>query len=145
MEKSRNRELKHSADPVPEGVPVNQLEVSRANAIDIGRFLSGHNGQDVKVMDLSALSAWTDFFVICTVTSAAHLNGLMMFVKQRTAELGLEAARKYWSDDGEWNIVDLGDIVIHLMSRDKREFYELEKLWYQAETVYGIGSDQGGA
>ena len=81
-------------------------------------------------------SAWTDFFVIATATSDAHLDGLERHVKDFCAERGIEILRRSRRPDGEdeWRIIDLGPTVIHLFSRRAREFYDLERLYSMART-----------
>jgi ribosome-associated protein len=109
------------------------------NAQELGKLLDEHRGADVVVMDMRLLNFWTDFFVIATVTSNAHLTGLERHVKDYAQEVGLEilrCSRKSENDD-EWRLLDLGGIVIHLMTAKSRSFFELERLWSAAPLVYG--------
>ncbi len=102
----------------------------------IKAFLEDHKVRDVMVMDLSAECSWTDCFVIGTVTSVAHLRGVVHQIWSIINELGLEVANRHKSpgDDG-WELIDCGDIIIHLMSSELREFYNLEKLWKKTEQL----------
>ncbi len=99
----------------------------KANALKA--FLEEHNCKDVEVMDLADCS-WTDCFVIGTVTSVGHLRGVVHQIWDKIIELGLTVNNRHKTpgEDG-WELIDCGDIVIHLMSPDLREFYSLEKLW----------------
>ncbi|MDR0474045.1 MAG: ribosome silencing factor [Treponema sp.] len=107
-------------------------------AEELGRLLSWHKGGDVIVMDMRSLNYWTDFFVIATITSSAHLSGLERHIKDYSAEKGLEHRRSRRNEtqpgisSDEWCLIDLGDIVIHLMNEKSRSFYELERLWGSA-------------
>ena len=104
--------------------------VSGAVSAAIGALLQEHNGQDVCVLDLRGFSSWTDFFIIATVTSNTHMDGLEKYVKEFCREKNVEilgCSRK--SQDDEWRLIDLGSIIIHLMNKRVREFYELERLW----------------
>jgi ribosome-associated protein len=104
---------------------------SEETATALGELLREHNGGDVAVMDLRELNIWTDFFVIATVTSNAHVQGLIRHIKDFTRDRDIEILhrrRKTLSED-EWNLVDLGTVVVHLMSEKARSFYELERLW----------------
>jgi ribosome-associated protein len=111
-----------------------------AAALALGDLLQEHKGGDVKVLDLRGLNAWTDFFVIATVTSNAHLQGLERRVKEFSCEWGreiLRRSRKPPAGTGglvpdEWSLIDMGTIVIHLMTSQARSFYELERLWSAA-------------
>ena len=100
-------------------------------ALKLGALLTEHKGAGVVVMDLRELCTWTDYFVIATVTSSAHLQGLLRHIKDFCAQNGVEILhrRRKSSQGDDWQLVDLGTIVIHLMSAKARSFYELERLW----------------
>ncbi len=102
-------------------------------AFALARLLADHRGGDTVVLDLAIQAGWTDYFVITTATSGAHLRGLARFVEGALAALGLtRLGRPSVADDEEWILIDLGTIVVHLMTERTRTFYELEKLWFQA-------------
>jgi ribosome-associated protein len=87
---------------------------------------------------LRELHSWTDYFIIATVTSGAHRDGLVRHIKDFAGERGFAMRRgpgKSGPDDG-WSLVDLGTVVIHLMSSSSRSFYELEQLWSSAKIVW---------
>jgi len=113
-------------DLLPETKSLN-FETSAA----LGDLLRDHKGADVVVIPLET-SAWTDFFVIATASSSTHLDGLDRHISKFCAEHGIEIlrrSRKPKEQEDEWRIIDLGLVVIHLMSRRAREFYEIERLF----------------
>ncbi|MCR5080941.1 MAG: ribosome silencing factor [Treponema sp.] len=101
-------------------------------ALEIAQLMEDGKGQNVTVIDVSQLNSWTDYFVIVTVTSGAHWQGLYKTIKDYTKENDMEIHKTHnkTSQGDEWNLVDLGSVVVHLMSEDARNFYELEKLWH---------------
>jgi ribosome-associated protein len=104
----------------------------KAYALALGDLLREHRGADVVTLDLREMNAWTDFFVIATAGSSAHLDGLERHIKEFCRERGLEIlrrSRKPAGEDDEWRLIDLGSIVVHLMSGRMRAFYELERLY----------------
>lgn len=105
-------------------------EEIREKAAAISEFLVDHKGLEVITIDVSEECSWTECFVICTVTSLGHLRGLARELWGLLDELGLEVNNRHKAvgDDG-WELIDCGDIVIHLMSQELRDFYSLEKLW----------------
>ena len=112
-------------------------------ALDLGKLLEDHHGVEVMVMDMRSLNFWTDFFVIATVTSNTHLLGLERHIKDFSWERELEILRRSRKPDNngelrseEWCLLDLGDIVVHLMSAKTRSFFELERLWSAAPLIY---------
>jgi len=113
------------------------------NALELGKLLADHNGLNVVVMDMRSLNFWTDFFVIATVTSNTHLSGLQRHIKDYTHEKGMEIIHRSKRPDKtdlsaeEWSLLDLGGIVIHLMTANTRSFFELERLWGAAPIIFG--------
>ena len=101
-----------------------------AKAKAISDFLTEHKGMEVVTIDVSEECSWTECFVICTVSSLGHLRGLARELWGLLNDLGLEVNNRHKSvgNDG-WELIDCGDIVIHLMSQELRDFYSLEKLW----------------
>jgi len=96
----------------------------------IGALLKEHNGQDVAVLDLRGINNWTDFFIIATVSSKTHMDGLERHIKDYCRENDIAIFRSTRKNqDDEWRLIDLGQIIIHLMNKQAREFYELERLW----------------
>ncbi len=112
-------------------------KTTEQKAMELAQLLEDGKGQDVCVLDISALSSWTDYFIIVTVTSGAHAEGLRKYVKEYNKENGLEFHQAdHKSPQGsEWALLDLGEIVIHLMTQEARDFYELEKLWHAGRKV----------
>lgn len=111
-----------------------RLDAKREAALSLGKILQEHKGEDVMVLDVSGSNSWADFFVIATVTSSAHSRGLSRHVQEALKPLALEVrpTRRKIPDGDEWTLIDLGDIVVHLMTQSARAFYDLEKLWYGA-------------
>jgi len=117
----------------PDSPAVPGLDEVRA----ICTLLEEHKGGDVTALDLRELHSWTDFFIIATVSSAAHLHGLMRHITEYADSRGLAVFHRTQKEEsGGWDIVDMGTAVIHLMTTPSREFYELEELWSSARRVY---------
>ena len=126
--------------------PQNAANLDQENlAIALGKLLEEHKGQELIVIDLRPMFTWTDFFVIATVSSSTHLEGLERHIKNFIREQELEIFRrssKTASLDDEWRILDMGTIVVHLMSGRTRSFYELERLYQPplAKIIYSSKS-----
>ncbi len=106
-------------------------------AKEIARLMADGKGRDVTVIDVSGLNSWTDFFVIVTVNSSAHWQGLYRQVRDyiKDNDLEIHATKRRSPDGDDWNLIDLGPIVVHLMSESARGFYDLEKLWHAGKTI----------
>lgn len=103
-------------------------------AIKIKEFVEEHKGKDTVLIDVSENCSWAEVFIISTMTSLGHLKGIARELWGFLADNGLEVHNRHKSvgEDG-WELIDLGDIIIHLMSEDMRDFYSLEKLWQKLE------------
>jgi len=119
-------------------------------ALALGDLLREHKGADVLVLDLRKMGTWTDFFVIATATSDAHLDGMERHIKDFCHEREITILRRSRKptvshrsraydgtqvQEDEWRIIDLGLIVIHLMSRRTRDFYDLERLYLMNQSA----------
>ncbi len=109
----------------------------RENALEIAQLLSDGKAENVRVIDVSALNSWTDFFVIATVQSSTQQQGLAKLIKDyvRENDMKIHVAHQKNASGNDWNLIDIGPVVVHLMSPVARDFYELEKLWHEGEIV----------
>ena len=90
---------------------------------------------DVTVLDLSSVSTTLDFFVIATATAGLQLNAVQENIKQKAMEAGLPRPTVEGPSE-RWLLMAFGgSIVVHLMTREAREYYDLEGLWSDARVV----------
>ncbi len=103
----------------------------------IGSFINDHNGENVQVIDIQEQSSWTDYMIISTVSSTGHLKGLVRQLKEMLSDNSIDILKRHKqiSDDG-WELIDCGSYVIHLMSKDMRDFYDLDKLWFSGKIIF---------
>jgi ribosome-associated protein len=88
---------------------------------------------DLKILDVRGLTTITDVMMICTGTSNRHVVSLARYVYDTVREAGHPVLGIEGLDEGEWALVDLGDVVVHVMQTQTRAFYQLEKLWDMSE------------
>jgi iojap-like ribosome-associated protein len=86
-------------------------------------------GQQIQSLDVTTLSNVMDTFVIATGTSSRHVKSLANNVVADAKEKGIRPIGVEGMEEGEWVLVDFGDMVVHVMLATTRSFYELEKLW----------------
>ena len=93
------------------------------------KVLEDMKGVDLTVIDIVGKSSIADAMIMVTGTSQRHVRSLAESVRTTAKEanhppLGIEGG-----DSSEWVLVDLGDVIVHVMTEEKRDFYSLEKLW----------------
>ena len=92
-------------------------------------------GVDVTVLDIAG-SSIADAMIIATGTSVRHVGSLAESVRLGAKEAGHPPLGVEGDSTSDWVLVDLGDVIVHVMTAEKREFYALEKLW-------SVGPDEG--
>lgn len=96
--------------------------------------LDDKRAKDVRVLDLQPLTASLDCFVIATAESQPQIQALEDAVKERMKDHG-RLPRHVEAPSSRWVLLDYGGVVVHLMSPEAREFYDLEGLWADAEAL----------
>lgn len=102
------------------------LEEIQALAIDA---LEDMKGMDIKVVDVRGKSSVTDILVFASGNSSRQVSSMAGNVVERAKQAGLTVLGTEGEAQGEWVLVDLGEVVVHVMRPEVREFYQIEKLW----------------
>ncbi|MGL4820808.1 MAG: ribosome silencing factor [Bacilli bacterium] len=84
---------------------------------------------EIVALKLEGISAIADYFVICHGNSDKQSQAIAREVKEKVQEAGFEVKRFEGFDDARWILVDTGDVVVHVFTKDERGYYNLEKLW----------------
>ena len=84
---------------------------------------------DIECLSVSELTSVMDYIIICTGRSNRHVRALVDSVVEHSKKNGVLPLGVEGYQGGEWGLVDLGDIVVHVMLQETRDFYALEKLW----------------
>lgn len=112
------------------------MRITRKTVLWAALVAEEKKGGRCLILDMKKVASFTRFFVICTGTSATHLKTLCEALKTRMKEKGLAVLRYEGNGDSGWILLDYGDIVIHLMNEETRRYYNLERLWADADVVY---------
>jgi ribosome-associated protein len=95
----------------------------------IEKILDNNKAKNIVAIDLKNKSYIADYMVIASGTSSRHLQSLSENLVVELKKLGLDNCRIEGKDSADWKLVDAQDIIIHLFHPEKRDFYDLEKMW----------------
>lgn len=116
-------------EPRPGAEPVMELTEIVREAI---AALEDRKGEEIVILDMHAVSSFTDTMVLCTGRSEPHTQALADAVEERLREAGHKPSHVEGKREGHWILLDYLSLVIHVFTPDMRQFYQLEKLWRDA-------------
>ncbi len=91
--------------------------------------LDERKGQNITTLDVRGKTSFTDYMVVVTGTSDRHLRSLCDYVSEKLKENGFKPLGIEGDLGSDWVLLDLGDVIVHAMTAQAREYYQLEKLW----------------
>lgn len=95
--------------------------------------LDSKKGLDVTVLAVGKQTVLADYFVIATGTSSTHVKALADEVEFKLKEAGFECG--HVEGHGDWKLLDYHSVIVHVFTKEAREFYKLEKLWNDAQVL----------
>ena len=100
-------------------------ELARA----IAEILDSKKGRDIKTVHVADKTVIADWFVLCTGNSSTQVKALIGEVEYKLGLRGVEPIRTEGRDNGSWIILDYASVIVHIFSREARDFYNLDKLY----------------
>lgn len=107
----------------------------REIAIEVTKALDAKKGVDIKLLRIDDVSSLADYFLICTGTSNTHVKTLCDYAEYTLEQLGEPMLGREGHRVSAWELLDYGTIVVHVFTEEARKFYDLERLWADAEVV----------
>ena len=104
-------------------------------AYAVTKALDEKKGMNIKLLKIDKVSSLADYFLICTGTSNTHVRTLCDFAEYTLEELGEPMLGREGHRGNAWELLDYGTIVVHVFTEEARQFYNLERLWADAEVV----------
>ncbi len=99
------------------------------------RAAESKKATDIKVLDLTGITSFTDYFVVCTGANARQVQAISDEIGQKLKDRGELPISAEGYKDAEWVLVDYGDFLVHIFSPRARAYYDLERLWRNAKNV----------
>ena len=100
--------------------------------------LEEKKGEDVKIIDIEGVSVIADYFVLASASNANQTQALVDNVEEKLFKAGYECHQKEGSMSSTWVLMDYGDVIVHVFSKEDRLFYDLERIWRDGKIVESV-------
>ena len=104
-------------------------------AIHVTKALDEKKGMNIKLLKIDKVSTLAEYFLICTGISNTHVKTLCDYAEYAMEQLDEPLLGREGHRGNAWELLDYGAVVIHVFTEEAREFYNLERLWADAESV----------
>ncbi len=108
---------------------------SKAAARIAYKALEDKKGEDIKIIDISNVSVLADYFIIANGTNKNQVQALVDNVQEELDKVGVQVKQVEGYRMGNWILLDYGDIIIHVFSKEDRLFYDLERIWRDGKDI----------
>ncbi len=108
---------------------------AREVAYEVTKALDEKKGLDIKLLRINDVSSLADYFIICTGTSNTHVKTLCDYAEYAMEQLGEPMLGREGHRGNTWELLDYGAVVVHVFTEEARAFYNLERLWGDAEAI----------
>ena len=95
----------------------------------IKKSLNKNKAEEITIINLKKKTSIADYMIICTGTSNRHIIALSNYLNEDLKDLNLNMMNVEGKKNGDWIVVDIGDVIVHLFRSEVREYYNLEKMW----------------
>ena len=101
----------------------------------VARFLDEKIAKDLSILNISNVSSFADYFVICNGNSSTQIKSLADEVEEKLKEVDVTPYSKEGFSDASWVLLDYSSVVVHIFNPEQRDFYSIENLWSDAPDV----------
>jgi len=97
--------------------------------------LDEKKGEDIKIINLEGISVLADYFIIANGTNSSQIQALVDNVEEELHKAGYSLKQREGYSNGNWVLLDFGDIIVHIFDRENRLFYDLERIWRDGKEI----------
>jgi ribosome-associated protein len=99
------------------------------------RAAQSKKATEIKVLDLTAITTFTDYFLLCNGANARQMQAITDEIAVQLRKIGERPTSVEGYDQGDWILSDFSDLIVHVFSEKARAFYDLDRLWRQGKQV----------
>ena len=100
--------------------------------------LEEKKGEDIKIIDINGVTVIADYFVLASASNTNQTQALVDNVEEKLFKAGYECRQKEGNLSSTWVLLDYGDVIVHVFSREDRLFYDLERIWRDGKIVESV-------
>lgn len=97
--------------------------------------LDEKKGEDIKIINLEGISVLADYFIIANGTNSSQVQALVDNVEEELHKAGYSLKQCEGYSNGNWVLLDFGDVIVHIFDRENRLFYDLERIWRDGKEI----------
>lgn len=97
--------------------------------------LDEKKGEDIKIINLEGISVLADYFIIANGTNSSQVQALVDNVEEELHNAGYSLKQREGYSNGNWVLLDFGDVIVHIFDRENRLFYDLERIWRDGKEI----------
>ena len=97
--------------------------------------LDEKKGEDIKIINLEGISVLADYFIIANGTNSSQVQALVDNVEEELHKAGSSLKQREGYSNGNWVLLDFGDVIVHIFDRENRLFYDLERIWRDGKEI----------
>ena len=101
----------------------------------IVRIMDENKAENINVIYIGEQSSIADYFVVCSSLNKLHSQGIAQKIEKKLKDKNIKSLRQEGYQEGEWVLQDYGDIIVQIFKKDIRDYYDLDKLWQDAESI----------
>lgn len=108
---------------------------AKETVIKLGKLLYEKKAKDITIIDIGEKSSFADFFINLTAISERQIESLAILIEEEAFKMGIDMKHKEGNNKSGWVLMDLGDIIVNIFNDEKREKYNLDKLWSDCDKI----------
>lgn len=112
-----------------------ELQKAKEMASIAYQALTDKKGEDVRVIEITEIASFADYFIIADGNNPSQISALVDNVEEQLSKAGYEPKRIEGVRNSNWVLMDYGDIIVHVFSKEDRLFYDLERIWKDGREV----------
>ncbi len=97
----------------------------------ITEVIDEKKGSEIKIIDVTKITTLTNFFIVCTAEASEHAKAIEEELGKRLKEKKIALLNEEGEEGGKWIVMDYGDFIVHIMTKDTRIFYNIERIWQE--------------